>query len=62
MLVKRAEMFPVECVVRGYLTGSGLKDYQSHWDGLRHSTATWVAGRLTIAGTAVHPFHQGGGR
>jgi phosphoribosylaminoimidazole-succinocarboxamide synthase len=29
MLVKRAEMFPVECVVRGYLTGSGWKEYQS---------------------------------
>jgi phosphoribosylaminoimidazole-succinocarboxamide synthase len=28
MLVKRAEMFPVECVVRGYLTGSGWKEYQ----------------------------------
>jgi phosphoribosylaminoimidazole-succinocarboxamide synthase len=28
MLVKRASMFPVECVVRGYLSGSGWKDYQ----------------------------------
>lgn len=28
MLVKRAEVFPVECVVRGYLVGSGWKDYQ----------------------------------
>jgi phosphoribosylaminoimidazole-succinocarboxamide synthase len=28
MLVKRAKMFPVECVVRGYLSGSGWKDYQ----------------------------------
>ena len=28
MLVKKAEMFPVECIVRGYLSGSGLKDYQ----------------------------------
>src|SRR5215510_7886458 len=28
MLVKRTEVFPVECVVRGYITGSGLKDYQ----------------------------------
>jgi phosphoribosylaminoimidazole-succinocarboxamide synthase len=28
MLVKRAKMFPVECVVRGYLTGSGWKEYQ----------------------------------
>ncbi|MGB7188731.1 MAG: phosphoribosylaminoimidazolesuccinocarboxamide synthase [Acidobacteriaceae bacterium] len=29
MLVKRAQMFPVECVVRGYLSGSGWKDYQA---------------------------------
>lgn len=27
MLVHRARMFPVECVVRGYLSGSGWKDY-----------------------------------
>ena len=29
MLVRKAEMFPVECIVRGYLTGSGLKSYQA---------------------------------
>jgi phosphoribosylaminoimidazole-succinocarboxamide synthase len=29
MLVKRAEMFPVECVARGYLAGSGWKEYQA---------------------------------
>src|SRR3954471_19708460 len=28
LLVDRLEMFPVECVVRGYITGSGWKDYQ----------------------------------
>ena len=28
MLVKKAKMFPVECIVRGYLAGSGLKEYQ----------------------------------
>ena len=28
MLVTRTEVFPVECVVRGYLVGSGWKDYQ----------------------------------
>ncbi len=28
MLVKKARMFPIECIVRGYRTGSGLKDYQ----------------------------------
>ncbi|MGO8756932.1 MAG: phosphoribosylaminoimidazolesuccinocarboxamide synthase [Terracidiphilus sp.] len=29
MLVKRAQMFPVECVARGYLTGSGWKEYKA---------------------------------
>jgi phosphoribosylaminoimidazole-succinocarboxamide synthase len=27
MLVRKTEVFPVECVVRGYLVGSGWKDY-----------------------------------
>lgn len=29
MLVRRAEMFPVECVARGYIAGSGWKEYKS---------------------------------
>ena len=29
MLARRAEVIPVECVVRGYLTGSGLKQYRA---------------------------------
>lgn len=29
MLVKRAAMFPVECVARGYLAGSGWKEYKA---------------------------------
>jgi phosphoribosylaminoimidazole-succinocarboxamide synthase len=29
MLVKKTEVFPVECVVRGYLAGSGWKDYKA---------------------------------
>jgi phosphoribosylaminoimidazole-succinocarboxamide synthase len=28
MLCRRLDMFPVECVVRGYLTGSGLAEYR----------------------------------
>ena len=43
--VKRLQMLPVECVVRGYLSGSGWKDYQATGkvsgvelpDGLRES-------------------------
>lgn len=29
MLVKKTKVFPVECVVRGYLAGSGWKDYKA---------------------------------
>jgi phosphoribosylaminoimidazole-succinocarboxamide synthase len=45
MIVRKASMFPVECVVRGYLSGSGWKDYRASGavcgirlaDGLRES-------------------------
>jgi phosphoribosylaminoimidazole-succinocarboxamide synthase len=29
MIVQRAQMFPVECVVRGYISGSAWKEYQA---------------------------------
>jgi phosphoribosylaminoimidazole-succinocarboxamide synthase len=29
MAVRKLQMLPVECVVRGYITGSGWKDYQA---------------------------------
>ena len=29
MLVRRASMFPIECVARGYLAGSGWKEYKT---------------------------------
>ena len=36
LVVKKLAMLPVECVVRGYITGSGWKDYQAtgHVSGL----------------------------
>jgi phosphoribosylaminoimidazole-succinocarboxamide synthase len=37
MLCRRADMLPIECIVRGYLTGSALKEYQR--DGTMHGTA-----------------------
>jgi phosphoribosylaminoimidazole-succinocarboxamide synthase len=29
MLVKKAKVIPIECIVRGYISGSGWKDYQN---------------------------------
>jgi len=36
MLCRRAEMLPVECIVRGYLTGSAWKEYRT--SGTMHGT------------------------
>lgn len=36
MLVRRAEMLPIECIVRGYITGSAWKEYQR--SGTMHGT------------------------
>jgi phosphoribosylaminoimidazole-succinocarboxamide synthase len=47
MLVKRANMVPVECVARGYLAGSGWKDYRSSG---------------TVCGIALPPGLQDGSR
>ena len=30
MLVRKTQVVPIECVVRGYLSGSGWKEYQQH--------------------------------
>ena len=35
MLVRRAEVVPVECVARGYLSGSGWKEYAGERRGVR---------------------------
>ena len=47
MLVKRARMFPVECVARGYLAGSGWKEYREHG---------------TVCGISLPPGLQDGSR
>lgn len=39
MLVRKTEVFPVECVVRGYLSGSGWKDYQKTGEVCGHKLA-----------------------
>ena len=36
MLVKKVEMLPIECIVRGYITGSAWKEYKAN--GTMHGT------------------------
>lgn len=52
MLVKKTEVFPVECVVRGYLAGSGWKDYQQSGEICGHK----LPGGLREADRLPHPI------
>ena len=36
MLVKKVDMLPIECIVRGYITGSAWKEYKAN--GTKHGT------------------------
>ena len=60
MVCERLEMFPVECVARGYLAGSGLPSTSPTGDGLRRAAARRPGRRLAAAGADLHAGHQGG--
>ena len=47
ILVRRPDPLPVECVVRGYLAGQRLKEYQSDRHRLRHPAPFWPAATRT---------------
>ena len=61
MVVRRLNMLPVECVVRGYITGSGWKDYQSTGSVSGIELPAGLQIRAT-AGADLHPLDQGRGR
>ena len=54
MLVKRARMVDIECVARGYISGSGWKEYQTARHRVRHPVAGRPAGKRQAAGTDLH--------
>ena len=62
LVVEKLDMLPVECVVRGYITGSGWKDYQAtgHVSGLELPPGLQESEQLPDA--ALHAEHEGRGR
>ena len=42
MIVRKTRPLPVECVVRGYLAGSGWKDYQATGEVCGHKLPPWL--------------------
>ncbi len=59
MICERLEMLPIECVVRGYLAGSGLADYLRQGSDLRQRAAPGAQGRLGAAEVPLHSGDQG---
>ena len=62
MLVRRAEMLPIECIVRGYLSGSAWKEYQRFGHRPRPAPARRPPAVRPAARARLHPVHQGRGR
>jgi hypothetical protein len=54
MIVRKTKPLPVECVVRGYLTGSGWKELSGIAKRVRRKIAAGIATRLAIARTNFH--------
>ena len=62
MLVRKAEVVPIECVVRGYLSGSGWKEYQATGAVCGIELPTGLQGKRQAAGTDLHARHEGRAR
>ena len=59
---RRLEMLPLECVVRGYLAGSGWKDYQRDRLDVRARAARGAARVGPAAGADLHAVDEGDDR
>ncbi len=60
MLVRRAEVIPVECVARGYLSGSGWKDYVRSGSVCGQALPAGLVESARSARADLHADNQGG--
>ena len=59
MLVRKCKPLPVECIVRGYLSGSGWAEYREDRRHRRFGPAPGAGGVPEAAGAHLYPLHQG---
>ena len=59
MLVRKADPLPIECVARGYLAGSGWKDYQATGEVCGIAPARRLDGVGASAAPDLHAGHKG---
>ena len=62
MRVRKTSVVPIECVVRGYLAGSGWKEYRQSGAVCGSLAAGRLARERPVAGADLHSRHQGGER
>ncbi len=62
MLCRRTEVFPVECVVRGYISGSAWKEYREHGTLAGERLPAGPGGKRRVRRAPVQPGHEGGDR
>ena len=58
-LCRKTTVVPIECVVRGYLAGSGWKEYQRSGTVCGIPPASRAGRRLATARAHLHPRHEG---
>ncbi len=56
---RRAEMLPIECIVRGYLSGSAWAEYRTLRDHARQALPAGLRAVRAAARAGVHPVDQG---
>ena len=56
---RRLEMLPIECVVRGYLAGSGWKDYERSGQTSGHALPEGLRESDRLPGADLHALDQG---
>src|SRR4051812_50017237 len=61
MLCRRTRPIPIECVARGYLSGSGWKEYRQSGTGCGVSAASGACGDDRLSGSLLPPRPQGAG-
>ena len=62
MVVRKAEVFPMECVVRGYLAGSGWKEYRQTETVCGIPLPAGLVECVRVARADLHPGDESGFR
>ena len=62
MLCKRTKVFPIECVIRGYLSGSAWKEYAERRHAGRREACLGPSGKRQAGARDLQPGHQGRNR